>query len=240
MDLVPENPDAAEELDSDTGSKCFVLRGAQRLRAVSYQWMLNGSALANATSSALTVVSAQATNSGSYTVAVVNPVGSITSQVATLNVNLPPGITAQPQNQAAMIGQSASFSVVATGTGSLSYQWYCNGISLGGSGGNATYTLNSVKTNNLGSYIVVVNNNYGSVTSAVATLTLPAAAGIITQPQCQSAVQGTNAVFSVVASGTAPFSYQWSLNGTNWPVRPALCWRLPMFKRPMPAAIRWQ
>jgi Immunoglobulin domain len=48
----------------------------------------------------------------------------------------------------------------------------------------------------------------------VATLTVLVPAGITTQPQSQAVVQGQNALFSVVASGDAPLSYQWSLNGT--------------------------
>jgi hypothetical protein len=179
-----------------------------------YHWKLNGSPVSGATNASLTLASAQGTHAGTYTVVVTNPVGSVTSQAATLTVNIPPGITAQPQSQTAVQGQTVSFSVVASGTANLSYQWYLNGSSLsGGSSQAATLTFNNVGTGNAGNYAVVVNNNWGSVTSAVASLTVYVPAAITTQPQSQTATQGLSAAFSVVASGTAPLTYQWSFNG---------------------------
>ena len=115
--------------------------------------------------------SAQATDAGSYTVAVTNPGGSITSQVATLTVNIPPGITTQPQSQTVTQGQSASFFVVASGTATLSYQWSFNGTPLSGAT-SSTLTLDTVQSADAGSYTVVVANVAGSVTSAVAALTV--------------------------------------------------------------------
>src|SRR5207253_10025256 len=78
----------------------------------------------------------------------------------------------------------------------------------------ATLPLSNVQSNQAGSYKVVVMNSAGSVTSAGATLTVYVPAGITTQPLSQTITQGQSATFSVAASGTAPFSYQWSLNGT--------------------------
>ena len=143
-----------------------------------YQWNFDGITLSGATNATLALTNAQGTNAGSYTVEVTNLAGSVTSQVATLTVNIPPGITTQPQSQAVVQGQNGSFSVVATGTANLRYQWYFNGSSLGGGAAqSATLTLNNIGTNNAGSYTVVVNNNWGSATSAVATLTVVCSGG---------------------------------------------------------------
>src|ERR1019366_5068480 len=142
--------------------------------------------------------------------------GSVTSAVATLTVLVPPGITTQPQSLTVTQGQSASFSVVASGTAPLSYQWSLNGTALSGAT-SSTLTLTNVPTTYAGSYAVVVTNVAGSVTSAVATLTVLVPPGITTQPQSLTVTQGQSASFSVVASGTAPLSYQWSLNGTDLP-----------------------
>jgi hypothetical protein len=180
---------------------------------LSYQWNFNGAALSGATTSALALTSARGTDAGSYTVVVTNPAGSVTSQLATLTVDVPPSITTQPQSQTVVQGQNASLAVAASGTAPLCYQWYLNGSSLGGGGNSSALTVNNIGTNNTGNYTVVVNNNWGSVTSAVATLTILVPAGITTQPLSQAVVPGQNVSFSVVASGSTPLSYQWVFNG---------------------------
>jgi purine nucleoside phosphorylase len=179
----------------------------------SYQWRFNGTPLAGAANAALALTNVQTTDAGSYTVAVTNAWGSVTSAVATLTILVPPGITTQPQSQAVVVGQSPTFSVTASGTAPFSYQWRFNGTALFGATSSAL-TLSNVQSNKAGSYLVVVTNAAGSVTSTVATLTVYVPAAIATQPSSQTTTQGLNAAFSVVASGTAPFSYQWRLSGT--------------------------
>ena len=110
-------------------------------------------------------------------------------------------------------GQSASFAVGASGTAPLSYQWNLNGTALSGAT-DASLALTNVQATDAGSYTAVVTNPGGSITSAVATLTVNILPGITTQPLSQTVTQGQNASFSVGASGTAPLSYQWSLNST--------------------------
>ncbi|MBM3931298.1 MAG: hypothetical protein FJ336_08520, partial [Sphingomonadales bacterium] len=83
----------------------------------------------------------------------------------------PPLITTQPVNQTVSVGGNASFSVTATGTALLSYQWSKDGIVLLGAT-NATLTLTNVQPPMIGDYRVVVSNGAGSVTSSVATLNL--------------------------------------------------------------------
>jgi purine nucleoside phosphorylase len=180
----------------------------------SYQWSFNGTALSDATNSALALTNVQTTDAGSYTVVVTNSWGSVTSAVARLTVLVPAGITTQPQSQAVVVGQSPTFSVTASGTAPFSYQWRFNGTALSGATSLAL-TLSNVQSNKTGSYLVVVTNAAGSVTSAVATLAVYVPPAITTQPLSQTVTQGLNATFSVVASGTAPFSYQWQFSGTD-------------------------
>ena len=80
-----------------------------------------------------------------------------------------------------------------------------------------TLVLNNINTNDAGNYTVVITSAYGSVTSAVATLTVPLPPNITAQPMSQTAPVGSTAIISVTADGTAPLSYQWSLNSTNIP-----------------------
>jgi pimeloyl-ACP methyl ester carboxylesterase len=90
--------------------------------------------------------------------------------VATPNLIQAPFITDQPVNQTAQVGASAIFTVAATGTQPLSYQWQFNGKLIAGAN-SPTLTLDFVSAANSGSYSVVVSNPYGSTTSATAVLT---------------------------------------------------------------------
>jgi hypothetical protein len=183
--------------------------------APTYQWRLNGSPLSWGTSSTITVTNVQSSNVGSYTVVVANVAGSVTSSTATLTTNVPPSITTQPQNQQVNQGSNATFSVVSSGTPTLSYQWWFSGVTNGIVGTNSTLTIVNVLSANIGSYWVVVTNVAGSTTSSVVTLTTNIPPSIDTQPQNQQVNKGSNATFSVSASGTPPLSYKWRLNGTS-------------------------
>jgi hypothetical protein len=172
--------------------------------------------LSGATNSSLSLTNVQGTQAGGYTAVVTNSWGSITSAVATLTVAVPAGITTQPQSQGVVQGQSVLFSVVASGTAPLNYQWNFNGSALPGAT-NDSVTLTNVQTAQAGNYTVVVTNSWGSITSAVATLTVAVPAGITTQPQSQGGVRGQTVLFSVVPSGTAPFNFQWYCNNSALP-----------------------
>lgn len=80
-------------------------------------------------------------------------------------------ITTPPSPQTITSGQLASFTVGATGTGTLTYQWRKNGTALSGATG-ATLTLPSALTTDAGSYDVIVTDTVGSATSSAATLTV--------------------------------------------------------------------
>jgi len=96
--------------------------------APGYQWRFNGANLAGANASGYTVMNAQPTNAGSYSVVVTNSGGSVTSTVATLTVNVPPWIPAPPQSPVVVTqGANAAFCVTVAGTAPLSYQWRFNG-----------------------------------------------------------------------------------------------------------------
>ncbi len=125
-----------------------------------------------------------------------------------------PSITAQPASQTVNAGQNVSFSVTASGSSPLSYQWLKNGAALG-SATNATLNLAAVTASSAGNYSVTVSNSAGAVTSATATLTVNTvtAPTITTQPASRSAAVGSSVTFSVTASGTSPFSYVWRKNG---------------------------
>jgi len=126
-----------------------------------------------------------------------------------------PTITTQPSPQITTIGAIATFSVVATGTAPLSYQWSKHGSALPAATA-ATLTLTNAQATTAGAYAVLVSNSVGSTPSASATLTVNSAVGAPTfslHPQTPTALIGANLTFTVAATGTAPLTYQWRRNG---------------------------
>jgi len=100
--------------------------------------------------------------------------GAAQPATATITVNpvpVAPTITTQPQSQTVTGGQSVSFSVLASGTAPLSYQWRKDGANIQGAT-SATYAIASVASSDAGSYDVVVSNSAGAVTSNPAILTV--------------------------------------------------------------------
>ena len=139
--------------------------------------------------------------------------GGWTLTITTTN-SASPVITAQPASQSVGVGSNTVFTVTATGTAPLSYQWRFNGGAIAGAS-NTSLPLSNVQPADAGSYTVVVSNSAGSATSAVAALTVLVPPAISAQPQSLTNVVGTTASFSATATGTAPLSYQWRLNGVN-------------------------
>jgi parallel beta-helix repeat protein len=128
-----------------------------------------------------------------------------------------PAITAQPANAAVTVGQSASFSVKATGTGTLTYQWEKNSLKIAGATA-ATYTTSVTTAADSGStYAVVVSDGAGSATSNSASLVVsdPLPPALSGQPQNQTVQVGQAASFSVSATGTGTLTYQWQKNSVN-------------------------
>ena len=140
---------------------------------LAYQWSLNGTNILGATNSVLTLSNAQTNNAGSYVVLVSNNFGSVTSSIAVLTVNVPASISLPPQSQTVRAGSNANFTVTASGTSPLNYQWQFNGNPISGAT-NSLFTVNSAQLTNAGGYSVVVTNIAGSVTSAVAVLMVEA------------------------------------------------------------------
>jgi hypothetical protein len=187
---------------------------------LTYQWRKNGAAISGANSSNYsTPVTTIADNGTRYTATVSNSAGTVTSNTATLTVTsavVAPSISAQPVGRTVTAGQTSSFSVTASGTATLTYQWMKNGAAISGANA-ASYITPATKTTDSGSrFAVIVRNSSGSVTSTSATLTVNAAAvapSISTQPVSRTVTTGQTSSFSVSASGTATLTYQWMKNG---------------------------
>jgi len=146
-----------------------------------------------------------------FQVVATNPLSSATSNAAILIVNSNPVINTGPVSKAVLAGQNATFTVSATGIGTLTYQWYFNSKKISNAI-SATYTLPKVAATNAGNYTVVVSNGIGSpVTSAIATLSLGVVPKVTASPASSTVTAGadTTAVFKVVVTGNPAPAIQW-------------------------------
>ena len=151
------------------------------------------------------------TNSGSYSAYVGDHLYLSQSKTNYVWYAVAPVIVGQPQNQVAVMGGGATFQVSAIGAANLSYQWYLNETNLLVDGTNAVLQLSNVSPGQLGSYLVVVSNAYGSATSAPVQLSVLIPA-IVSGPADQVATNGQTVTLSVVALGSTPLTYQWYFN----------------------------
>ena len=134
----------------------------------------------NTTSGVITGTPNLAAAVATYTVTGSNSAGSTTASLSvTVNDKAQPiTITTQPANQSILVGQTATFSVVATGTTALSYLWSRDGVVLAGATAADYTTPTAVLADNGSTYSVDISDTNGNVlTSASATLTVVAAAG---------------------------------------------------------------
>ncbi len=144
---------------------------------------------------------------------------TLTSDVATLTVTstaVAPTITGQPTDQHVVVGAMATFTVTATGTAPLTYQWQRRGEGTPtdiAEATSATYTTPAAALTDDGAQLqVVVRNSVGSATSNPARLTVTAttAAPVIVTPPADLAVdEGQPAMFGVTVAGTPTPSLQW-------------------------------
>jgi hypothetical protein len=166
------------------------LTGEQRISAIEASFFSPSGTIQRASASPVVFAAATVNDGGAVTPTIVTP----------------------PANAVVAVGGATSFSVTATGSVPLAYQWRKDGVALAGAT-SSRLDLVSVMTSSAGNYSVVVSNAAGSAESLAATLTVNPATGsapqITTQPIAQSVAEGGTATFSVVASGAGPLLYQW-------------------------------
>jgi uncharacterized repeat protein (TIGR01451 family) len=180
---------------------------------LSYQWKLvGGQNFPYATNSVLVITNVH--DGDKYNVQVSNALGSVKSDNATLKVGVPPTILVQPTNEVVAVGAAATFSVAASGSAPLTYQWLFNSKNLSNATNNALVIPNA-QISDGGRYSVRIANTFGTVGSDNVLLSVGQAPVIVVPPTNQFVSLGGVAAFGVVAAGTAPLNYQWSFGGTN-------------------------
>ncbi len=215
--VPPTITNSPQALTVNQGSNATFSVAASGTVPFGYQWLFNGGVISAASASSYTRINAQPGDAGSYSVIVSNSAGSATSVPVVLTVNLvptPPGISGGGQPQSVTVAQNsnATFTVTASGSTPLSYQWLFNGAGIANAT-DSSFTRASVQPTNEGSYSVVVTNAYGMITSLPAALTVIVPPMINVQPVSQLGSVSNSVTFTVgLSQGTSP-AYQWRQNG---------------------------
>src|SRR5262245_39628100 len=164
--------------------------GANGTAPLSYQWQRNMVNINGATASSFTLASPVFGDSGAkFRCVVTNAFGSATSNEATLTVNAPPSITQQPTNQTVTQGQTATFTVTASGSATLTYQWQRNQANINGATSSTYTTAATTSADDGAKFRCVVTNGFGNATSNEVTLTvLPPAPVLMTEGNTDSAI----------------------------------------------------
>ncbi len=138
---------------------------------ISYQWRKNNVDINGANSAQYFIPNVQPTDATTYSVVLSNVAGVVISSAASLTVIVPTSITGNPVDVIVTVNTQATFTVAATGTAPLAYQWRKDNVNIPGAT-SATYVIPSAQVTNEGFYSVVVSNAGGSVPSSAARLTV--------------------------------------------------------------------
>lgn len=160
--------------------------------------------------------------------------GAEVFQIVYKTQRVPPWIVAEPPSRFAVLGQSATLTVRASGSPPLNYQWRRDGTAIP-DGTNAMLILTNVQLSHAGNYSVVVSNAFGTVTSQAATLTVI--------PPASEGHYHLSRDFSLAGNPNGPWSYgrQDTIGGaftllgtprTNLANLPILLWAILPSSRP--------
>ncbi len=151
--------------------------------------------------------------STTYRIAVDGVSGSMGNIVLNYNQPTTPVFVTNPQSQTKYEGENVTFTSQAVGNPAASYQWRFNAANISGAT-SSSYTITGITTNNAGNYTVVATNTSGSVTSAVAVLTVLTSQGTLSGPLV------TNNTFQFTVSQVSGLNYiiqaNTNLSTTNW------------------------
>ncbi len=139
---------------------------------LSYQWLKNGVIIPAATNTTYTIPLVLTNDAGSYALVVTNSMSTNITRTAVLTVTGTPVViddATQPGDQYIVAGRPATFSVYASGSALVQYQWY-QGVTAIQDATNSSYTIAAVT--NSGTYYAQVSNPVSSIGSRVATLTV--------------------------------------------------------------------
>jgi lysophospholipase L1-like esterase len=137
----------------------------------------------------------------------------------TVVLDAPAAITLNPADQTVSVGETAMFTVGASSSGTLFYQWQKNGVNIGGATSSSCTTPPAEQSDEGAAFRSIVSNAVGSDTSNSAILHLqpPQPPTITANPANSTVYLGQTTLFAVSIAGTKPLTCQWQKDGTNIP-----------------------
>jgi len=180
---------------------------------LTYQWRWEGINIPGQTA-AVYSATAFAGFSGVYTCVITDASGrSITSNGATLLVDLVAEIIQQPLGGDFYLGQSHTLNIVVAGSGGFVYEWRRDGEPLGAPS-LPSLTLSNLSIESAGGYSCVVSSEtLAPVESAIAVVRVAEALSIAEHPEAKTLYLGESHTLSVgPAGGFPPYRYQWRKN----------------------------
>lgn len=165
---------------------------------LSYQWQRNSSNITGATGSSYTTGATDyATDNGAkYRCIIANGCGSVTSNEATLTIACTgAAVSIHPASTTVTIPSAATFSVTATGSYTLAYQWQKNSVNIGGATASSYTTPATSTADNGNKYRCVITNSCGTATSNEAVLTANCVKSVQVIPNRGDTAGGTSLAF---------------------------------------------
>lgn len=223
LPTITRQPSSVAVYPGDAASLSVTASGS----SLRYQWQqkTNGSwiSLNGATRRNLLITNAEATKATEYRVIVSNDGGELVSDSARLTLKNPVIVTQNPASQQVVVGQNATFSVAASGHGTLRYRWYkgnyaiYDGAKYAGTTG-PTLTVKNTNVSDASLYRVKVSNNDNKYAfSDFAQLSVAGPAQVTLQPVNTTLYVGQSGSLMIGASGDQPIRYQWQKwNNGSW------------------------
>jgi hypothetical protein len=220
---VPVLGDPVSPLDryvGDTASLDIAVQGGTW--PFTFTWYRDGNAISSTNDSRLTLPNFTTALAGTYTVTVTNAVGSTTSRpivLRALAAILPVLSPLSPADAGVAEGADVVLnSDVTTSSPPLSYQWFKNGVAVGGAT-DRTLRLSGVTRADAGSYSVAVTNPAGTTSSRTAKVTVGSDAPLQVRrgPESAKVLPGAAAAFWLDVVGGPPVRYQWLKDGQPLP-----------------------
>lgn len=215
IDTQPQNATVEDEQQAT-----FTVAATSSGGALTYQWYdaSDDTPIGGATSASYMFTVDYATDDGNtYYVIVSDDNGSTQSNTVTLTVTkIALNITTQPQSASYGAGQTAMFTMGATGKATLTYQWYetTAGLLSGETSNNLSFTVVGDENGN-GYYCIVTDGYSDTLQTNTATLTIVQPPVITSQPQDVTVIEYRDHTFTIAATGSVPLTYDWYKVGTG-------------------------